>query len=496
VPRPSYGKTARSTSNTLGAADMAHDETTASRAAPRPRSAARPRAALVVVFSRATPERVGEVALVDERTPWILGRGEPRADDPHPRLRFVQQRPGAKIAGPALEGDALSRRALRVEVRGGRLAIERIGKATATIDGAEVARGELAPGQVLFVGDELGLLATSRPDELRGLREASAGATPFGGPDPAGFVGESPAAWELRERLAFAGGSPDHVLVLGPSGVGKELAAQALHAASPRRDRPFISRNAATLPQSLADAELFGHAKNFPQAGMPERAGLVGAAEGGTLFLDELGEVTEDVQARLLRLLEGGGYHRLGDAGERRADVRVIAATNRDEASLKHDLLARFRARVELPGLEARPEDVPLLARHLLAQAARRDPRVAARFGREGGAPRCGPRLIEALVRHRYTHHVRELDLLLWSALAGCEGEELEPTPEVVRRLRLRGERSAPTEGLSAERVRDVLDRCGGSQEKAYRELGLSSRDALYRLLRKLGISAKSARPS
>src|SRR5262249_20781890 len=148
--------------------------------------------------------------------------------------------------------------------------------------------------------------------------------------------------------------------------------------------------------------------------GMPERPGLLGQAAGGTLFLDEVGELPSDLQAHLLRLLdEGGEYHRLGEAATRRADVRVVAATNRPESSLKHDFAARFALSLRVPGLMERCEDVPLLLRHLLLRAAEKEPAVGARFfegwGSSGRQPRVDPRLVERLVRQPYTRHVRQL---------------------------------------------------------------------------------------
>src|SRR6185503_16398678 len=117
-------------------------------------------------------------------------------------------------------------------------------------------------------------------------------------------------------------------------------AARALHELSPRAERRLVSRNAATLPSGLMDAELFGNAKNYPNPGMAERAGLIGEANGGTLFLDEIGELPAELQAHLLRVLDGDGeYQRLGDAQQRRSDFRLVAATNRDPSSLKHDFL-------------------------------------------------------------------------------------------------------------------------------------------------------------
>src|SRR5262249_4513267 len=151
----------------------------------------------------------------------------------------------------------------------------------------------------------------------------------FGAPDPHGILGESPAAWALREHLSLAAHSGQHILLLGQSGTGKELAARAIHALSPRRDKPFIARNAATFPEGLVDAELFGTAKGYPNAGSPERPGLIAEADGGTLFLDEIGELPAHLSSHLLRVLDRGGeYQRLGESRVRRSDLRVVAATN------------------------------------------------------------------------------------------------------------------------------------------------------------------------
>ncbi len=137
--------------------------------------------------------------------------------------------------------------------------------------------------------------------------------------------------WQMRERIAFAANAGKHVLLHGESGTGKELAARALHALSSRAGKPFVSRNAATLPSGLIDAELFGSARNYPNAGMPERAGLVGQADGGTLFLDEIAEIPAEQQAHLLRVLDADGeYQRLGEATTRRSDLVLVGATNRD----------------------------------------------------------------------------------------------------------------------------------------------------------------------
>src|SRR5262249_14365097 len=172
-----------------------------------------------------------------------------------------------------------------------------------------------------------------------------------------------------------------NVLIHGPSGTGKELAARAVHALSRRAKRPLVARNAATLPPGLVDAELFGNVKNYPNPGTPERPGLIAQADGGTLFLDEIGELPWDLQAHLLRVLDAGGEsHRLGEATARRASIRLVAATNRAPGELKHDLLARLTLRLVMPELAARPEDIPLLVRHLLRRAAEQSPDIGRRF--------------------------------------------------------------------------------------------------------------------
>src|SRR5262249_8174942 len=146
-------------------------------------------------------------------------------------------------------------------------------------------------------------------------------ADPFGMGDRFGIVGESAAAWHLRAAIAFVAAQSAHVLITGASGTGKELVARAIHAASERAARPMVARSAGTFPETLVDAELFGSARGYPNAGMPERTGLFGEADGSTLFFDEIGEVPESLQSHLLRVLDSGEYHRLGESRQRRVEV-------------------------------------------------------------------------------------------------------------------------------------------------------------------------------
>jgi two-component system nitrogen regulation response regulator GlnG/two-component system response regulator HydG len=365
------------------------------------------------------------------------------------------------------------------------------------VDGITVERTGLVPGQVVLLGRVALLMCVERPELLPALdlEHWPGPLHPFGAPDAFGLVGESPLAWELRAQLGFIGGRAAHVLIRGASGTGKELAAQAIHALSPRAARPLVARNAATFPETLLDAELFGNVKNFPNVGTPERPGLIGEANGGTLFLDEFGELPVAAQAHLLRVLDAGEYARLGEARPRRADLRLLAATNRPEAALKEDVLARLRLRLELPGIDRRREDIPQLAVHLLRRIARHDPGVARRCfpdGDPGKPPRITIKLMDILVRWPYTTHVRELEALLWRAMSSGTGDALDCWPDaapLAATVPTAAAAGRPPEvdpmSIPAELLQARLDAHGGRQEPVWREFGFSSRHVLTRLVRR-----------
>jgi two-component system nitrogen regulation response regulator GlnG/two-component system response regulator HydG len=281
------------------------------------------------------------------------------------------------------------------------------------------------------------------------------------------------------------------VLVCGDSGTGKELCAAALHGLSARADRALMARNAATFPAGLVDAELFGNARNYPNPGTPERDGVIGEADGTTLFLDEIGELPSALQAHLLRVLDRGGeYQRLGEARIRRADLRVVAATNRAVADLKHDFAARFTLRVEVPALAERLADVPLLIRHLLVRAAAGNDEIRRRFCEvtaPGVEPRVAPALVERLLRHGFPTNTRELAQLLWQALAESRGDTVELTDGVARRLAETARVAAPDE-IGRAQIEVALATAQGNVTRAARELGLKNRFVLYRLMKKLGV--------
>src|SRR5262249_17675459 len=153
-----------------------------------------------------------------------------------------------------------------------------------------------------------------------------------------------------RDRLAACAQSNYHVLVIGESGSGKELVARAIHRLSPRADRKLIADNIAAIPPGLAAALLFGNKKNFPNPGMDEHVGLIGAANGSTLFLDEIGDMPEEVQPMFLRVADQGGeYFRLGEKlNVQRSDFRLVGATNRPE-KMRHELKRRFARELCVP---------------------------------------------------------------------------------------------------------------------------------------------------
>jgi DNA-binding NtrC family response regulator len=450
---------------------------------------------LVIAWSLEEPERIGEVAVIP-RQGGVLGRGGSMPEDaPFERVTFARHRPASVEPMAPIQSSRVSRLQLRLlPAPGGELDVESVGRCPLSVNGVPVTKARVKPGDILTLRNALVLLVSPRSASQLPPGAARARSFPFGQADQHGIVGESVAAWELRNTLAFTAASNEHVLLLGESGAGKELAARALHALS-GRPGVMTSRTAATLPDSLVDAELFGNAKNYPNPGMPERRGLIGEANGSSLFLDEIGELSQTMQAHLLRVLDRGGeYQRLGDSTRLHSNFRLIAATNRDPSTLKHDFLARLPARVKLPGLNDRREDIPLLVRHLLLRLCQSagEHLLARFFERRHGAyaePRIDPDLIELLLRHSYTTHARELERLLWLALSTSRDDFVCATDEV--RAELGGAAPEPEVEVDQAAVEAALAASGGNITRATRILGLRNRYVLYRLMRKFGIATR-----
>lgn len=438
---------------------------------------------LVLAWYWKEPARAGEVAVVAEAR--VLGRGGP----PGEGLEWVRQRPGKNLPRPFLDDRRISRRQLRLEPVEDGLAVVNLGRCELMHNGMATERAHVRPGDLLSLRDVAVFLFEWRLEALPSCVHYDADHIDFefGSADRHGMLGESEAAWRLRDQLAGTAASEGHVLIVGASGVGKELAAHAVHALSSRARRSKISRNAATIPEALIDAELFGNARNYPNPGTPERVGLIGEADGGTLVLDEIGELPPTHQAHLLRVLDRAGeYHRLGESRERRSNFRMIGLTNRPLSALKEDFLARFPLRVEVPDLNQRRADVTLALRASYRALLKSEPALARRFrmGPTRPEPLVEPRLIEALVRQHYRHNYRQLFRLLRLALFDSDGDYVAWTEAVD------ADGKAPSrESPDRHAVQAALEQSHGRPTEAARQLGLRNRFALYRLMDRHGIS-------
>jgi DNA-binding NtrC family response regulator len=302
------------------------------------------------------------------------------------------------------------------------------------------------------------------------------------------IVGDAPAVRKVIHLIEKVAGTDATVLVRGESGTGKELVARAVHGNSRRKDGPLVTVNCATLQEHLLESELFGHERGAFTGADKAKPGLFEVAEGGTLFIDEVAEMGPALQAKLLRVLEDGHYRRVGSTQERRADVRVVAATNKpleDEQKagrFREDLFHRLNVvAVTLPPLRDRREDIPLLVDHLL------DTR------RVGPAPfAIDPAALGLLVRYDWPGNVRELANVLERAQILAEGRVITPDdlPEgLVRWAPAAGaaaEGGSPDalDGVERRHVAEILRREGGNKVRAAKALGVSRR-TLYRLIDK-----------
>jgi two-component system NtrC family response regulator len=231
--------------------------------------------------------------------------------------------------------------------------------------------------------------------------------------DDFGLVGQSDIMQRLRDMIRRIGPTNLSVMILGPTGSGKELVARALHRSSPRRGKPFIPIHCGAVPDELLESELFGHLKGSFTGAHRDQPGLIEAARGGTLFLDEVGEMPPPMQVKLLRFLQEGTYLPVGARETRNADVRVVAATHRDlaqmveDGSFRDDLYYRLKGMVlRTPGLAERSQDIPVLANVFLKRAL---PKRRARFSAEA---------VAWLVQHPWPGNVRELQSCIACAAA------------------------------------------------------------------------------
>ena len=282
------------------------------------------------------------------------------------------------------------------------------------------------------------------------------------------------------------------VVILGETGVGKDVLARWIHDASPRAARPFVSVNCAALSESLLESELFGHERGAFTGAAQAKEGLLETAPGGTVFLDEVGELPAATQAKLLRVIEAREVLRVGGVRPRKIDVRFVAATNRDleadvaRGSFRRDLYFRLNGMtLVVPPLRERPADVPLLARRFVAA-------LAAGAGHRR-VPAISAAALARLAAHAWPGNVRELRNVVERALLLCDGPaitEAHLPPEVLSVVAAppgapsasRAPSTAVPEGSERARILGALAACAGNQSRAAKKLGISRKVLIARL--------------
>ncbi len=379
--------------------------------------------------------------------------------------------PGASLViGRSKECDVVvrhvtvSRRHARITAptsAGSPMVLEDLGSATGIrVDGEAMASGpcNVWPGQTIEIGDAIVLVhstATSRPT------------TP------------SPVALDRYVSLMSKSDLP--ILIQGETGVGKEVMAERIHRSSPRKDRPFVALNCASLPESLLESELFGHERGAFTGAATAKQGLVETASGGTLLLDEVGELPPGAQATLLRVLETKEVRRVGSVKPFSVDIRILSATNQDlearvrEGTFRRDLLYRLNgATIRIPPLRERRDEIVPLAKRLLMAAAEKT---------KTPLPSLTAQAQNALVSHVWPGNVRELRHVMERALVLADGKSIdaehlllgnagEPQPTLAAEL----------DSLERAKIVQALASVDGNQTKAAALLGMSRRALINRL--------------
>jgi len=300
------------------------------------------------------------------------------------------------------------------------------------------------------------------------------------------LVGASAGMRRLFREIEKVAPSDATVLLQGESGTGKELVAHSIHAHSGRHDRPFVAVNASALPESLAEAELFGHEKGAFTGAVASRPGRFELAQGGTLFLDEIGTLTAAVQSKLLRALESRQIERVGGRRPITVDFRLISATNEDleariaAGSFREDLFYRINTvPIRIPPLRERADDIPLLAKHFLS-----------RFGKRHGKPprRLSPAVLDRLRSHPWKGNVRELEHVIENLVLFAESDEIgeEDLPRVLRHASNSAQPEAgkpfarAVEDFERKLLADAIRESGGVKAEAARRLGLDNNQIKY----------------
>ncbi len=318
------------------------------------------------------------------------------------------------------------------------------------------------------------------------------------------IVGRSAVIHQITEEIARAAASRATLLIRGESGVGKELVARAVHFSSPRRKGPFVCLNCAALSEDLLASELFGHERGAFTGATERKIGKFEASDGGTLMLDEIGEMSPGIQAKFLRVLEGHPFERVGGTKPVSADVRVIAATNRDlerdvaEGRFRRDLFFRLRVlEIIVPALRKRPDDIVHLANHFLDKYRSETGRKIQGFT---------PAAMSQLVAYRWPGNVRELKNVVERAVVLCRGETIDREDLLLSKLSTAGDTTenplprdafqpCSLEEIERQHIEAMLKHTGWNKSRASILLGIE-RSTLDRKIRRYGLLEPGVRPA
>ena len=410
---------------------------------------------------------------------------------------------------------------------GRRVSVEDLGSSNGTvIAGRQLARGEMVtvePGVVVEIGSAMALVQggdadralapvgeltpptgddESKPAPSARMRPADASSV--GAPTPtvpppghpqvtarADIVVEDAAMQRLHRLVELVAKSTISVILLGETGVGKEVIAETIHRKSPRARGPFVRLNCAALPDNLLESELFGYERGAFTGAVAPKPGLLEAAHGGTVFLDEVGELPLATQAKLLRVLESGEVTRVGSLKPRPIDVRFLSATNRDldaivaSGAFRQDLYYRLNGiSIQIPPLRERRTEIRAFARAFLREISKKSGRMDIALA---------PGALARLEGHSWPGNVRELRNVVERAALLCQGDTIEAEHVMLGTTGAPG-REAPTAPSPSrpqvadatddekQRIIDALEKCGGNQKEAAKVLGISRRTLVYRL--------------
>ncbi len=358
-----------------------------------------------------------------------------------------------------IDDDSISRSHARVRNLGDRYAVEDLGSTNGTfVNGVRVREAFLHTGCRLSLGKvELRFHAMDERVEISPSHQEAFGE----------IVGRSPRMREIFAVLSKIAPTEATVVIEGETGTGKEVVARAMHERSPRRKGPFVVVDCGAVPESLIESELFGHERGSFTGALASRKGLFQLADGGTLFLDEIGELSLELQPKLLRALERREVRAVGANRTETVDVRVLAATHRDletmvrEGRFREDLFYRLSVvRLRMPSLRERKDDIPLLVKHFLRSG---------RYNRDAeGRPRVqglSRDALDALIRHDWPGNVRELINVIERACSFADGDTVQ-TVDLPAQITIAGA-GARRENPEAP---TLPDKVGGEARKAFKD--------------------------